>query len=805
MGHDLRYAARQLRRYPAFALSAILVLALGIGVGTAMFSVLHAELQFPLPCAQPSQLVTLAEPRGPEQAFWGASHPDVLDWRRDSHSLEQIAFYQFGEATLEGHSESANVNAFQASANLFATLGVPPQLGRVFNHEDVAGHTKSVVLSAAVWQRWFHGRPDAIGQSLKLDGEDYTVIGVMPASFQFPIEDPADVWQPYLPPSSDPRVGSDLNVIARLRPQATRAEAQAELSGIQARIAREYGTLKPADRVVVRSYKDTLIAGTRPALEALALAVGVVWLIACASVAGLLLTRTVARRRELAVRAAMGASRGRLVRQLLSESLLLGLGAAALGWGIAEACLAGLRPFLQAHLLHDPSVRLSLPVLAALLAATALSILLVGLAPALGAAAAPAAQGLQDRSATGNAAQRRMRDGLVAGEIALALLLLAGAGLLLRTLYALGQVPLGFATANIVTTRLQIPHERFARVSIASALEQPVLAHLEALPDVAAAAFTSVVPLASGVEVKGMFRIVGRPGLTLDQEPQGDLRFSSPDYPKVFGIPLERGRFFDARLDTPTSARVVVVNHTLAAKYFPGVNPVGQQISIGKNEVATIIGVLADVRGTAVAAPPEPEVHFSTTQLVPGSFLYNIGAQFVELAVRVRTSPARLAPEIRAALHVVAPDVAAGAFATENQLVATSLGDQRFAAQLLGIFALAALAIALAGLYGLLAYGVAQRTREIGIRLALGAEPRQILGLVLGRAAWLLAIGIGAGLALALAFARVLAAYLYGVPARDPGTLAAVSLLLAAAGLAAAYLPARRAARISPLEALRAE
>lgn len=630
----------------------------------------------------------------------------------------------------------------------------------------------------------------------------------MPPAFRYPFEASAALWTLYLPPATPAQGNRDdlqFSVLARLAPGATPASAQAEVSSIQAGIARRFASNHLMDRVIVRSYRDTLVGHESSMLWAVALAVGLVWLIACASVAGLFLSRFSARRRELAVRAALGASRGRLSRELLGEPLVLGLAAGALGCAIAALCLGGLRPFLASHLLDAAAIRLNPVVLGALSAASLASVLLVGLLPALTVARVPAAQGLADRSATGSRAQARLRDGLVVAEIALAILLLAGAGLLLRTLYALRQVPLGFTTANIVTTRLNIPPNRFAHAGVNQVFETPLLARLDALPGVASAAISSVVPLSEGVQVKGMFGIEGRPNLTPDEQPQGDLRFTSPEYPKTFGIAIERGRFFDAGLDTPTSQTVVVVNHTFAARYFPGQDAVGQHLSIGSKKYALVIGVLADARDIAVAEPPAPQMHFSTTQLTPGSPFYNLGAQFLQLGVRTRNQPATSLPGIRAALHAVAPDIAPGDFQTMAQLETIALGDQTFAARLLGLFALAALAVALAGLYGLLAYQVGQRTREMGIRLALGASRGDIATLVLRRALWLLGLGVALGLGMALALARMLAAFLFGVPARDSWTLTAAALLLAGCGLAAAWLPARRAARTSPLAALHAE
>src|SRR6185312_3875238 len=536
----MRSAARQLLRRPGFTLLAVAVLGLGIGVSTAMFSVLEVEFFRPLPYAHPEQLVTVAEPRGAAEVFWGVSHRDALDWRA-AHSVTQVAFTQPGMVTLQTPTDTSSVEQESSSANLFATLGVPPRLGRAFDARDESAHRHLTVLSDALWRSVFHADPAVVGKAVKLDDDTVTVVGVMPPEFRYPYDHSAALWTLYQPPAKDDRGDTNLSVIARLAPGTGTAGARAELSGIQAGIAHNNAALHLSDRVVVRGYKDSLIGQRRGTLWSLALAVGLVWLIACASVAGLLLSRFAARRRELAVRAALGASRIRMTRDLLAEALLLGAAAALAGGGFAALILSLLRPFLANHFEDAMAIRLNPAVLAALIAASLLSVVLIGLLPAASAARVPASQGLADRSSAGSRSQTRLRDALVVAEIALALVLLAGAGLLLRTLYALRHVPLGFSATNVVTTRLNLPHGRFAQRSIDQAFETPLLERLQALPGVSAAAISSVLPLSRGVTVKGMFGIEGRPNLTPDQQPQGDLRFTSPAYPRVFGITLERG------------------------------------------------------------------------------------------------------------------------------------------------------------------------------------------------------------------------------------------------------------------------
>lgn len=804
MSSDLRFALRQIRRHPGFALCTMLVLALGIAAGTAMFSVVDAVLLQSLPYPNAQQLVTVREPRGAARVFWGASHPDVLDWQRGQHSLQDLAFYQDDRRSLRGQSATSVVNAAEASSNLFAVLGVQPALGRGFSPAEMKQKAPVAVLSHDLWERWYRGDPGALGRTIATTKGDYTVIGVMPAGFRFPYDpnDAADLFLPYQADSPDLRDDIGLQVLGRLKSGVSVAGAQAELSGIQAGIARAYGKSELPARVVVTRYAEELTGDAAPPLEALAAAVGLVWLIACCSATGLLLARFAARRDELAVRAALGAGRGRIARQWLLEVFVLGLGGLAGGLALAEGSLLLLRHFLLTRLPFASDIHLSGLVWAVLAGLTLVTVLVVGAVPAWLAARAPAAEALRGAHASSGRAHARLRNGLVAGEIALALVLLAATGLLLRTLEHLRQVPLGYSTTNLLTARLTIPDGRYDHQSVYQALEQPLLQRVEALPGVESAAVSSILPLTRGVMVMGMLQI---PGRRPDQQPQGDLRFTSPSYLQTMGMHMESGRFFNPAKDTPNSPLAMVVNHAFAAKYFPGQQIAGTEIPVFGKIHVTIIGVLADAHERNLNQAIAPVMHYSTSQLTPGSPFYNLGEQFVQLAVRTRADPDSEIGAIRATLHDLAPDVAVQKFSTMQQLVTDALGSQILAARLLGIFAVAALTIALTGLYGLLAQAVTQRRRELGIRMALGAERRQIQRLVLGQAAWLIGTGMAGGLAISLLAAGVLSAYLYRVPVRDPLTLMVVCALLAVCGLLAAWLPARWAAAVAPAEALRAD
>lgn len=808
---DLRYALRQIRKTPGFAAITILVLSLGIGVSTAAFTVLNAVLLRKPAFPEINRLVTLAEPRGEQEQFWGVSLLNVRDWRAQSHSLEQIAYYYETTARWERDSSTQKLDAFPVSANFFATLGVRPALGRTFTDEEEQAKARVVVLDHTLWQESFASDPKVLGKTLKLNGEFYQVIGVMPGGFEFPLKESRAVWEPLAStPEQESRDSSLLTAFGRLRSGVSLEQAQTELSTIQKTIAQ--GNVKDdlPDHVVVRRYWDTIVGKVRPALLLLAGAVALIWLVACANVASLMLTRNSVRQREIAIRRALGAGRLRLVRQLLTENMVYSLIAGATGLGLAFLAVRLLehRVIKLLSIQSDVSLRVDSNVLLMLIALSLISTLVFGLLPAIQASGTTMQTGLQGKSGQSSGRQSRLRDSLVVAELAVSLLLLVAAGLLLRTLSSLHHVPLGFSTENIITSAFIIPQERYQSQNVSLALYEPMIERVKQIPGVQSAAITSVMPLKRGFQMVGMFGIAGRKKLKPSELPQADLRFSSPEYPQTLGITVERGRFFDANIDTPTSQPVVVVNHAFAAKYLQGEDPTQKALAMGRQpgwRAVPIVGVIADVRQTAVDLPAAPEIHLSTSQLALDAPFYNIGSGFAQLAVRTRQKPEALIAEIRKAAHDVAPEVATGEFNTMTEVVEDTLGSQTLAARLVSLFAGATLLIAITGLYGLLSYSVGQRTQEIGIRMALGAQRRSVLVMVLRRAFLLLLLGLSVGIALAFSTSRLIRSFLYGVGERDALTTMAVSLLLCLCGILAAYLPARRAALVDPIEALRTE
>ena len=828
---DLAYAVRVLRRASGFSIAVILTLAVGIGSACAMFTVVDRVLLRSLPYKDPSKLIEIDEAgkRGPRIT---APYLDIQQWRDRSSALREVAFFNFSydrarTSFLEEGKEVMHVSSPAISGNLFETLGVHPALGRSFVVEKTSGavdpqDAHSILLSDTVWRVTYGAQDSVLGKTVRLNGESYSVIGVMPRGFSFPYSSQLPVvWMPLVLGKEDAtRSHSETpsyQNIARLQPGVSMSQADAELKVIQADVAKAYAD--PNDReeragINLQHYGDTLVTDkTQKALMALLGASALLWLIACVNVTSLMLARATGRQRELAVRGALGASRWQIVRQLLIEGGLLSGCGSLLGLGLAVAMLRVFERGLETQFsIHEP-LKPNLAVLAGLLGLTILSALLISAWPAIGAARAqiePALRQGAPQQGSGRA-QHRTRALLVIIEIALSLTLLVGCGLLLRTIYALRHVPLGFRTEHVIVAQMTIPSYKFAGRNMTTELYQPLVDKVNHLPGVEAASLMSQAPMDHTVNMEFS---LGRANNSVEDVRRSTIRAEfravGPEMQRVLGFPMVRGRFFNDQ-DTATSQAVVLVNRAFVKAYYgderdPGSILGEHLLSLDKQRHAQVVGVFEDERQVSAAAPPRPEVEVCIPQITPDTGFYK-GAEGVamDLAIRTDAGPAAILPELREAMRKASPDLANSKFTTMDEIVEDSFGSQRLAAELLEIFGGSALFLCVAGIYGLLAYLVAQRTREMGLRIALGAQRSNVMGLVLRQAAWMLLAGLGTGLVLAYFGSLGLRTFLYGVKPEDPWTLAAVTLLLLVSGLAAAYWPARRAAMVDPMEALRAE
>ncbi|HEX3941631.1 MAG TPA: ABC transporter permease [Acidobacteriaceae bacterium] len=820
LGWDFRYAFRQMRRSPGFAVTVIGTLALGIGAATAMFTVVDHVLLRPLPYRDADRLIDITANGGDGAATFPAPWADIAQWIAQSHSFEQIAFWtgMGGRNFLDQNTTAVPVDAEKVSSNLFQTLGVKPLLGRGFVPESpgfgAAKNIGTIVLSDRIWKADFGGDPGVLGRTVKINDISYTVVGVMPTGFTFPFgnANSSQVWLPIQLGDKDrARDDDQYNVIGRVRKGVSIQAASAEMAVIQKRIAPEY--TNPDQRIQhsrlrLQRYGDSLIDGDlSKALLALLAAAGVLWLISGVNAMNLMLARATARQRELAVRGALGASRWRMVQQMMIEGLVLSTAAALAGIGLAIASVRLAEKVRPIHLNVDLSTHLNIAILAMLCLLTLLSGLLSSLWPAWMAARSPMEPALKQggpRSGTGRA-QHRTRAALIAVEVALSLTLLVSCGLLLRTIYALRHVPLGYRTDHILVAEVTtIPVYRFGSRNMTVDLYQPLLKRVQHLPGVQTAGFMTEVPLGQTFRVTLGLETNGKPLYAY-------LKAVSPEVQKIFGMKMAGGRFFSSQ-DTATSEPVVVVNRAFAKIYSPNRHDPsailgGELLNLRKNARTRIIGVLDDERQGRIGEPSQPEVDVAIAQITPDSSLYRaLDGMAMDLAVRTDQPSAEMIPQLRAILKQASPELENTTnFSTMDQIVEDSYGSQRLAAHLLEIFGGTALLLSVAGLYGLLAYLVTQRTQEMGVRIALGASRGHLLWLVLRQAGGMLLAGVIVGGALAFASSRMIQSYLYGVGAHDSWTLFGAAALLFAFGMLAAYLPARRAAGVDPMEALRAE
>lgn len=803
--NDLRYCFRTLCGSPAFTTVAVVLLALGIGANTAIFSVVNAVLLRPLPYQDPERLVMVWENfRALGRPTNLVSPANFLDWQAQNGVFEQMAAIQSLSLNLTGQGEPEELQAQMVSGNYFAVLGVQPALGRAFSlEEDQPAGPLVVVLSHRLWQRRFGADRGVIGRSVTLSGAPVTVIGVMGAdSLVLPALGQApEAWQPIrLDPARDYRAdaGRYLAAIARLRPGVSRPQAEADMDAIARRLARQHRDFNKGWGATVVPLQQQYVGEARPALLVLLGAVGLVLLIACANVANLLLARATLRRREMAVRAALGAGRWRLIRQLLLESVsLAALGGALgllLGWWGARLLVA-LAP--KAIPLLD-QVRLDGPVLAFTMGISLLTGVIFGLAPSLAASPANLREELQEGSARAGAGggSQLLRRALVVLEVALSVILLVGAGLLIRSFLRLQSVDPGFRAANLLTFRLLLPRRQYREPRQWASFFREAVERIGALPGVQSAGAINFLPF-SGMVSGAYFVVEGRPAPEPADRPTAAVTVVTPGYFRTMAVPLLRGRVFTPR-DTAESRGVLVINQTMAHLFFPAEDAVGKRLAVqmGNRVPGEIVGVVGDVKHHGFDSPVRPMIFYPFTQLP---------YQYMVVVVRAASDPRGLAGPVVGAIRSMDPNQAVAQVRPMEEVLSDSVSRARFIMLLLAIFAAVALALAVVGIYGVVSYLVTQRTREIGIRMALGATPRDVLRMVVGHGAILAVAGVAIGLAGSWASTRLMSRLLFGVSAYDPAICGGTAALLTAVSVVAAWIPARRAARVDPMVALRHE
>jgi putative ABC transport system permease protein len=802
--HDLRYGCRSLIRNPGFAAVTVLTLAFGIGANTAIFSMIDAVFLRPLPYRDPERLMMVWE----DASFAGfprntPAPANYADWKAQNQVFEDMAALSWRDFSLTGDGEPEKVPSQAVNANFFSLLGVEPALGRSFlTEEDAPGASRVAVMSHGLWQRRYGGDPTIVGREILLSEEKYTVVGVMPPRFQF-MESYIGLWVPLALESEElaNRGAHYLTVVARTKQGVSAEQANADIQAITARLAQQY---QEASRLgaVVLPLREQLAGDVQRPLIVLLVAVGFVLLIACANVANLLLSRAVARRKEIAVRSALGASRVRMVRQLLTESLLLAGLAAGVGVLLAHFSFAFLEQLIPEGMSLSADPGLDGRVLGFTLAVALLTAIVFGLAPALVASKVDLNESLkQGLGRSGGATGTKLRSFLVMTQAGLAVILLVGSGLLIKTFVNLmGQYSM-LGAEEVLTLRTALSRGRYDTHSKRVAFYDAVLERVSALPGVVSAGYTTTVPLewkggTSGFVTEGL---LFEPGLSYD----ANHRQVSADYLRAMGIPIRRGRHLAAS-DTAESQPVAVVNETMARQYWPNDDPLGKRFKVGDPDSdrpwLTVVGVAADVRQMGADVPVKAEMYLPYTQTD-----YQHWYAPRDLVLRTTGDSTSLAAAVREQIRAVDPDQPVSNVRTMDQVLGEETANKRLGMVLLTVFAALALLLASIGIYGLLSYFVAQHTPEIGIRLALGARPRDVLYMVLRRGLTPVLLGTVAGLVAALGLARLISSLLFGVDSGDPATFAGVPLVLLAVGLLACYLPARRAARVDPNVALRYE
>ena len=814
---DIRHSVRSLTKTPGFTAVALIVLALGIGANTAIFTVVNAVLLRPLPYPDSERLVMLWETNPRFQLAADrvpVTHGNFMDWREQNNVFDFVAAIGVGHWSLTGSGEPERVSGASVSPGFFRLMGVEPMLGRAFHDdEEKPGAARVVIISYALWQQRFGGDREVINREMVLDGQAYTVIGVAPEGFHFPrakelpsfagVATRTDLWRPMTLGNdfiNKSRANHQLIVIAKLKPGVTNQQAQAEMTAVSTRLEQSYPDFNQGIGAKVVPLNEQVVGNVRPALWVLMGAVALVLLIACANLANLMLARSAGRHREIAIRTALGASRARIVRQLLTEAILLAIAAAAGGtllsfWGV-NAMLSLARDVLP----RSYEIGIDSRVLGFTIATALLTSVFFGLAPALQSSRVNLSESLKEgtRGVADGRRFKRVRSALVIAEVALSLVLLIGAGLLIKTVAGLLKVDPGFKSDNTLTMNIALLGYKYPNTQKQAAFFQDVTQRVAILPGVQSVGLISSAPMSGGIYAGG-FTIEGRTPASGDDGFVADRRMISPDYFEALGIPILKGRGFTER-DDQTSPGVVIVSEGWARRFLPNEDPIDKRVKLGGRDSTrpwlSIAGIAGDVRDTTLETDARPCLYMPYPQFPSSS---------MALVVRAATDPTQLISAIRDEVWAVDKDQPITDVTTLGQQVADSVLPRRFNAMLLTLFAGLAFVLAIVGIFGLVAYSVTQRTQEIGVRFALGAQASDVIKLVVGDGMKLVLGGVALGLAGSLALTRVMTSLLYGVSATDPLIFAGVSLALLAAALVASYIPARRAATVDPMMALRSE
>lgn len=795
---DLKYAIRMLLKTPGFAVVAIIALALGIGANAAIFSVVNTVLLRSLPYSDPDRLMVVRENKLPQFPEFSVSPGNFLDFQKQNTSFEKLAAVNGTAFNLvAGEAEPERLRGVRVSAGLFEMLGVTPLQGRTFmDEEDQPGHQNVVLLSSSLWKRRFGGDPNIVGQSITLSASSYTIIGIMPPTFQFPDRD-TDVWAPiaFTAQQAQQHGSHYLSVFGRLKPDVTRDQADTELAGIAARLGEQYPNSNAGWSTNVIPMQEYEVRDFKLALFFLFGAVALVLLIACANVANLLLARATTRQREMAIRSALGASRWRVVRQLLTESVLLALVGGAVGLLLALWGMDSLLALAPEDLPRIKDVALDARVLGFTLLVTLMTGVIFGLVPALQASRPNLNETLKEGGRGTTGGHHRVRNSLVVIEVALALVVLVCSGLLIRSFMRLQQVNPGFNADNALAVSISLPGRKYPNSDNHLAFFSQLVERTSELPGVVAVGATQSLPI-QGDYLLG-FSIQGRPPAPPGEDKSTNYYAVTPGYFKAMGIPLLRGRLFTEQ-DNNTAPRVAIINETMARQYFPDEDPIGKGISVtqGPERFREIVGIVGDVKQYGLAQPSPLQTYDPYLQM-PFSG--------VTLVVRGENNPAALTGAIRGEVLALDKEQPISRVRTLDQILSASIQQQQFLMLLLGVFAAVGLILAAVGLYGVMSYAVTQRTHEIGIRMALGANAGNVLRLVVGHGMMLALIGVAVGLAGSFAATRVMSRLLFSISATDPVTFAGISVLLTGVALGACLVPARRAIKVDPMVALRHE